>query len=45
MVYIIVKKKKPFNESYLTRGGIVRAERDGIKKSTMMQDMGMSAKD
>jgi hypothetical protein len=39
MVYIIVKNKKPFKESYLTRGGIVRAERDGIAKSTMMQEI------
>lgn len=39
MVYIISRKGKKFTENYLTPGGIERAERDGISKSEMMQEI------
>lgn len=39
MVYIISRKGKHFNESYLTHGGIEKAERDGITKSQMMTEI------
>lgn len=41
MVYIITKSKSRarFSEKYLKPGGIEAAERDGIKKSDMMQEI------
>lgn len=39
MVYIISRKGKKFKESYLTPGGIEKAERDGISKSEMMTEI------
>jgi hypothetical protein len=39
MVQIIVRKGKVFKESYLTPGGIERAEKDGVSRSAMMQEI------
>ncbi len=39
MVYIINRKRKHFTEKYLFPGGIEAAEKDGISRSEMMQEI------
>lgn len=39
MVDIIIRNKRRFSEKYIRPGGIEAAEKDGISKSEMMQEI------